>query len=156
MQEVMIPGSLGDIYGTLCLPEAQGPMALVILSHGFSGDHTGHEDYAAFFLSKGFAVYNFDFCGGGLNSRSAGTMLQMSVLTEAEDLNAIIDHFMADGRFEKIFLWGASQGGFVSSYVRHSGPPTWRRWCWNSPPTYSRMTRRPAPAPTAASRRWTP
>lgn len=122
MQEVLIPGSMGDIYGTLCLPEAQGPMALAILSHGFGGDHTGHEDYADFFLSRGFAVYNYDFCGGGPSSRSAGTMLEMSVLTEAADLNAIIDHFKADGRFEKIFLWGASQGGFVSSYVAARRP----------------------------------
>lgn len=44
---------------------------------------------------QGFATYNFDFCGGGFGSRSAGTMLEMSVLTEAEDLNAIIDHFKA-------------------------------------------------------------
>ena len=49
-------------------------------------------------------------------------MLEMSVLTEAEDLNVIIDHFKADERFDRIFLWGASQGGFVSSYVAAHRP----------------------------------
>ena len=60
--------------------------------------------------------------GGGFGSKSDGTMLEMSVLTEAEDLNAIITHFQTDDRFSCIFLWGASQGGFVSSYVAARRP----------------------------------
>lgn len=44
------------------------------------------------------------------------------MLTEAEDLNAIMDHFKGDDRFTQIFLWGASQGGFVSSYVAARRP----------------------------------
>ncbi len=67
-------------------------------------------------------MYNLDFCGGGFGSKSAGTMLEMSVLTEAEDLNAVVDHFLAGERFSCIMLWGACQGGFVSGYVAARRP----------------------------------
>ena len=117
MTEIIIQGSMGKLYGILQLPGAEAPYPLIILSHGFGGSHVGNQDYADYFTSQGFATFNFDFCGGGFGSKSDGTMLEMSVLTEAEDLNAIIDHFKTDDRFDRIFLWGASQGGFVSSYV---------------------------------------
>lgn len=122
MKEILIPGSMGDIYGILEIPKTDVPVPLIILSHGFGGNHGGNQDYADYFLDQGFATYIFDFCGGGFGSKSAGTMLEMSVLTEAQDLNAIIDHFIADDRFDRIFLWGASQGGFVSSYVAAQRP----------------------------------
>ena len=119
----MITGSSGQIYGELTLPaHADAPMPLVILSHGFGGNLVGNRDYADYFVSRGLAVYNFDFCGGGMDSRSAGTMLDMTVLTEAEDLGAVIDHFRADRRFSCICLWGGSQGGFVSALVASRRP----------------------------------
>ena len=117
-----VQGNLGRIYGELLLPEGAGPHELVVLSHGFGGDGRGNEDVADYFASKGFAVYNFDFCGGGYGSRSDGDMLDMTVLTEAEDLSAVIDAFRLDARFSGISLWGASQGGFVSAYVAARRP----------------------------------
>lgn len=120
--EVRIAGSLGDVFGILEIPASSGPLPLIILSHGFGGNLSGNQDYADHFLGQGFAIFNFDFCGGGFGSRSAGTMQQMSVLTEAADLNAVVDHFSQDARFSRIFLWGASQGGFVSSYVAAQRP----------------------------------
>lgn len=119
---IRIEASLGELYGELTVPETESPMPLVILSHGFGGNHEGNREYADYFLKQGFAVYNLDFCGGGFGSKSAGTMLEMSVLTEAEDLNAVVDHFLADERFSCIMLWGASQGGFVSGYVAAQRP----------------------------------
>ncbi len=117
MEEIRIAASLGQLYGILTMPEKEGAVPLIILSHGFGGDHGGNEDYAAFFVSRGFAAFNFDFCGGGRGSKSEGTMLDMTVLTEAEDLSAIIDYFREDERFSSIMLWGGSQGGFVTAYV---------------------------------------
>ena len=105
----MIQSSNGKIYGELNIPDTESPIPLVILSHGFGGNLLGNQDYAAYFFSQGFATYNFDFCGGGFGSKSDGTMLDMSVLTEADDLNAIIDFFKDDARFSEIYLWGASQ-----------------------------------------------
>ena len=122
MTEINIQGSMGNLYGILQLPGTEAPYPLIILSHGFGGSHAGNQDYADYFTSHGYATFNFDFCGGGFGSKSDGTMLEMSVRTEAEDLNAITDHFKTDDRFNCIYLWGASQGGFVSSYVAARRP----------------------------------
>ena len=118
MQELYIPASMGNLFGIYQHPE--GAPALIILSHGFNGNHLGNQDYADFFTSRGFATFCLDFCGGGADSRSDGAFRNMSVLTEAEDLSAVIDYFRP--RFPVIFLWGASQGGFVSSYVAARRP----------------------------------
>ena len=121
-EDVRLDGSLGRLYGFLQLPAADGPAPLVILCHGFGGSLVGLLDYAAFFASNGVAAFAPDFCGGGLLSRSEGKMTDMSVLTEAADLNAVIDLFAGDPRFTDIFLMGESQGGFVASYVAAQRP----------------------------------
>ena len=121
MEVITISGPNGDIYGELQTPAAED-VPLIILSHGFGGNHAFNQDYADYFVTRGFATYSFDFCGGGMGSKSSGTMLDMSVLTEAADLNAIIDYFKDDSRFSCILLWGASQGGFVSAYVSSQRP----------------------------------
>ena len=118
----MIQGSMGTIFGELKLPEAAGPIPLVILCHGFGGTLEGNRDYADTFRAAGFATYSFDFCGGSPFSKSEGKMVDMTVLTEAADLNAVIDHFLPDPRFSRICLWGGSQGGFVSAYVASGRP----------------------------------
>lgn len=117
---IHIPASMGRLYGILRAQPAPAP--LLILSHGFGGSHTNHQDYERFFFEHGLSTFNLDFCGGGLESRSDGSMLEMSVLTEAEDLNAVIDRFKDDPQFTRIFLIGFSQGGFVSSYVAAQRP----------------------------------
>ena len=107
------------IYGKLFIPDSESPVPLVILSHGFGGNHSGVKGYAAAFAEHGIAAYIFDFIGGGNHIKSDGKMTEMSVLTEAEDLTVIFDNLKADSRFkpEQIFLFGESQGGFVSTYI---------------------------------------
>ena len=118
IEEMTFTRNEQKIYGELFLPK--DPSALVICSHGFGGNMTNLEDYARRFAENGIAAYTFDFIGGGYGSRSDGKMTEMSVLTEAADLNVIVDGF--HDRFERIFLLGESQGGFVSTYVAASRP----------------------------------
>ena len=118
MEELDIPASLGKLYGVFQAPSASAP--LIILSHGFNGCHLGNQDFADFFSAHGFATFCLDFCGGGIRSKSDGELKDMTVLTEAEDLNAVIDYFRP--QFSEIFLWGASMGGFISSYVAAHRP----------------------------------
>lgn len=118
MRELYIPASMGKLFGILQTPSGGAP--LIILSHGFNGCHLGNQDFADFFSANGFPSFCLDFCGGGVGSRSEGNFPEMTVLTEAEDLNAVIDYFLPD--FPDIFLWGASQGGFISSYVAAGRP----------------------------------
>ena len=122
VEEIRIRASLGEMFGVLTVPETEGPVPLIILCHGFGGNHSGNQDYSDFFVKNGFATFNLDFCGGGMGSKSAGTMQEMSVLTEAEDLNAAVDYFLGNEAFSCILLWGASQGGFVSGYVSAQRP----------------------------------
>ena len=112
------------IYGELFIPDRTSPMPLVILAHGFGGNHGGVKGYAKVFAEHGIAAYIFDFIGGGNNIKSDGKMTGMSVLTEAEDLAVILDNLKADSRFkpEQIFLFGESQGGFVSTYAAAKCP----------------------------------
>lgn len=113
------------IYGKLFLPEeTDAPLPLVILSHGLGSDHRIMEPYAENFAENGFAAFVFDYIGGSEESMSDGNMTGMSVLTEAEDLSCILESFRSDSRFseDEIFLFGGSQGGFISAYAAGKHP----------------------------------
>lgn len=113
------------IYGKLFLPEeTDAPLPLVILSHGLGSDHRIMEPYAENFAENGFAAFVFDYIGGSEESMSDGSMTGMSVLTEAEDLSCILESFRSDSRFSEneIFLFGGSQGGFISAYAAGKHP----------------------------------
>ena len=89
----------------------------VILSHGFMGSHKDMEAYAGMFAGMGYVAVAFDFNGGGTCSQSDGRTTDMSVLTEKEDLKAVI-RAAASLPFvdeQDIMLIGFSQGGFVSA-----------------------------------------
>lgn len=104
-----------SIYGELYQPSGSSKKSLVILSHGFGGSHDDLSAYAETFARKGIAAFTFDFIGGG----ATGDMTKMSVLTEAKDLNTVVNYFRKRKGINKkqIYLMGASQGGFVSTYV---------------------------------------
>lgn len=108
------------IAGELYLPNNNKDVfPLLIMSHGFGGNMDGLKNDAYSFVKKGYATFVYDFIGGGSNIKSDGKMTEMSVLTEASDLNAVIDSLKEDERISNshIFLLGQSQGGFVSTYV---------------------------------------
>ena len=119
VQELTLERDGMKIWGELYLPESGEPLPLIIMCHGFGGNHEHMSAYAKAFAGSGFAVYSFDFIGGGYGSRSDGTMKEMSVLTEAADLSAVLDRMKEQPGIDpdSIFLMGGSQGGFVCSYV---------------------------------------
>lgn len=106
------------IVGTLFLPEdGRQTRGIVILSHGLNGTAQDNRIYSENLAKAGIAVYAFDFCGGSNEGRSDGDTMAMSVRTEIEDLNCVIE--MVRGWDwvdpEKIVLMGDSQGGLVSA-----------------------------------------
>lgn len=107
-------------------PEAAAPASLptVVLSHPFAADHAFMRPYAELLVERGFAVYVFDFFGGGLATKSDGTLLDMSVETEVADLEAVIELMRAQPFCDagRLFLMGASQGGFVASVTANRHP----------------------------------
>lgn len=104
------------IVGDLYLPDgAKDTFPVLIFSHGFSSDRHEAYHYISKMVKNGYAVYAFDFCGGGFKTESDGKTTEMSVLTEKKDLEVVLQGIKAQPFCDKIILWGASQGGFVSA-----------------------------------------
>lgn len=93
---------------------------LIILSHGYNCSYLQCIDTITALCNEGFAVFGFDFVGGSVNSKSGGDTKNMSVLTEMENLNTVVNYIMTAElplyiNKDKIILLGESQGGVVSA-----------------------------------------
>ena len=111
-----------NIYGKFYYPEgfdASASYPTVIMSHGLgsTAQMVERAKWPQAAVAEGFVVYAFDFCGGSLNSKSDKTFYEMSVLTEVSDLNAVMDFVKSQPYVDtdNLFLFGQSQGGFVSA-----------------------------------------
>lgn len=98
-------------------PETKLPA--VILSHGFLADETSNFIWAEYIASLGYAAFTFDFNGGGIKCTSDGKSEDMTVLTEKQDLIAVLEYVkgVSSVDADRMTLLGASQGGFVSAMV---------------------------------------
>ena len=99
-------------------------MPAVILSHGFMANSSMCKEYAKLLTEIGYLTFIYDFCGGCLIGKSSGKTTDMSVLTEKEDLVAVIRYVSALPYVDtdRISLLGCSQGGFVSAMVAADMP----------------------------------
>ena len=119
-EELYAPNGDKNIYGVMTRPDdGQEKYPVIIMSHGFAGSSKDQKAYAEDLAKAGYACIRIDFYGGGRASKSGGSMAEMSVKTEATDLSAVMD--MVKGLDyvdpDRLFLFGASQGGFVSTMV---------------------------------------
>lgn len=91
----------------------------VIFSHGFGSNFHELMHHGKGYAENGIVCVFFDFCGGGMESTSDGTMLEMTVLTEADDLEAVMDTVIELPYVDRhsLYLQGESQGGLVSAIV---------------------------------------
>lgn len=108
------------IYGKAYVPDNNEKIyPTIILSHGLSLNHTYMMDYAEKLQKHNIAVYIFDFRGGGYDSLSDGRISDMTILTEVEDLNFVIDNIKKEDFVDptQLYLGGHSQGGLISTLV---------------------------------------
>ena len=107
---------VNDIYGVGYIPNKEAKMPLVIFSHELGYNHSAGDDYAEYLASRGIAFYEFDFRNGGSSSKSGNDMSKMSVMTEVEDLEEVLEEARTWDFVDssKIVLLGASQGGMVT------------------------------------------
>lgn len=109
------------IYGELYLPNNfQDSYPLTIISTGFNATADYTRNIAKDLVKKGRAAYVYEYIGGSVeNCKSDGNFLDMSVLTEKEDLETVLRGLKKlnyiDG--DHITLVGCSQGGLVSTLV---------------------------------------
>lgn len=114
-----------NIFGKLFIPNTKAKTyPTVILSHGFNSIGDDMADIALTFAENGFLAYTFDYCGGSTRSHSDGKTTEMSIISEQNDLKAVIDMMseldISDSR--QIYLYGESQGGFVAALTAAEMP----------------------------------
>lgn len=113
-----------EIYGVAYIPQTYGKTPLAIFAHELGATHRSGIPYAEALASCGIAAYTFDFRGGSASSRSDGDTDSMSVMTEADDICAVLDA-AATWDFvdaEHIVLIGASHGGMASAIAASRRP----------------------------------
>ena len=112
------------IRGTEYRPEGEN-LPVAIVSHGFMAWQDTVRQYARELARMGYCAYCFDFCGGSVmkKGKSDGETTDMSVLTEVQDLEAVIEYVQSlPHNGKELVLMGCSQGGFVSALVAAKHP----------------------------------
>ena len=117
-RDIWLTSRGNKIYGKAYLPVTENKCPLVIFAHELGVTHTTGEGYAEYFASRGIAYYVFDFPGGSISGgKSDGKTTEMSIMTEAEDLKAVVEAARSWTFIdpERIWLHGGSQGGMVAA-----------------------------------------
>lgn len=105
----------GDIVIDEFIPAAEGKYPCVIMSHGFNSCAEELHDVAEILAENGIYALCYDFNGGGNKGRSTGKTTDMSVMTEQNDLREVFAYVKSLPQTGDIYLYGESQGGFVSA-----------------------------------------
>lgn len=107
------------VEGNLHLPSSRRNAPLVIFSHGYNGNMNDFSGFADLLAENGIAAYRYNFCGGSVNAQKTLKTTEMTLFTEAEDLEAVLcdlrQHPAID--MQNVFLFGGSQGGLVTAMV---------------------------------------
>ena len=105
---------------TLTLGPGRAPSdVLVVYIHGFASDQSGEkvQFLRDSFNKTGVAFVAFDHRGHG---KSSGSMKELTVTRNLEDLGLIINH--TGGGFSKILLIGSSMGGQTAAWYAARNP----------------------------------
>ncbi len=104
------------ICGLEYIPQGHN-LPIAVISHGYMSDYEATKHYARWFSEHGYAAFCFDFNGGCLFGRSDRDTTKMTVVTEEEDLKAVISYAQGLDNTDpgNITLMGCSMGGFVSA-----------------------------------------
>lgn len=110
------------VYADVYIPDAD-EFPLVIFSHGYNGYKDDFKTDARFLMDEGVASITFTFCGSGARDESGFGTTNMTLFTEREDLEALMDYAKTISGFNgELYLFGGSQGGMVSAMAAQSRP----------------------------------
>ena len=121
--EYVIKNGERTLYGVLSKPPYQGKrQGIVILAHGFAGTHHFGYRYFDALNALGYQAYTFDFPYGSPFSTLEKNTMNMSVLDQQADLEAVVEHFRKQEQVDpkKIVVLGESQGGLVAALTAAS------------------------------------
>lgn len=124
VRELWTGGDGKGLYGVLYAPVDVDRPRLAVWEHELGCTHSTAKPYAEHLAKRGYAVYAFDFRGGGAHSRSDGDTADMTVLSEVRDLAEVMDaasgwSFVDSGQ---VLLIGASQGAAVAALYAGKHP----------------------------------
>ncbi len=114
MNEFTIVSNGRNIHTISFFPQTEN-FPVLIASHGFNGTGEYFSRYAEKLCKENIGVIAFDFCGGSNCSKSSLLTKEMTIFTEKEDLNAVIDYAKKLSFVTDIYCHGDSMGGFVSA-----------------------------------------
>ena len=93
---------------------------VVIMSHGFNGSKNDFKTEAEFLMDCGIGAITVQFCGSGMSDKSGFPSTSMTLLTEKEDLIAVMGYAKSLKWFNgDLYLFGGSQGGMISAMAGH-------------------------------------
>lgn len=117
IENITVPHHGRTIDATYYKPDGKDYFPLVIFSHGYNGYKEDFAVSAGYFADNGIGAVCFTFCGGSTRDTSGFPTTEMTLFTEKEDLNALIDEVKKWEWVDKnrICLFGGSQGGMVSA-----------------------------------------
>ena len=117
IKETKIPHHNRAVNGILYMPEATSKCPIVIFSHGYNGCKSDFELHAKYLVENNIAAFCYDFCGGSTRDVSGMPTTDMTLFTEQEDLEAVIEAVkgMESVDENNIFVFGGSQGGLVTA-----------------------------------------
>lgn len=120
MEEIYAKRDNLKIRGKVYRPEGEGPFPVVVLSSCYRTNLDVDKDIAIELARNGIAGVCFNFT----EIATSGGFTNFSVLTEAADLEAVLNEIMTLDYIDNdnVFLWGHSLGGFVSTYVGCQNP----------------------------------
>ncbi|MDK2950404.1 MAG: uncharacterized protein PWQ77_69 [Kosmotogales bacterium] len=112
-----------DIFGIIDKPKNANPVPVVIILHGFTGNHIGSQFKLSLLAKKlakiGIASVRFDFRGSG---NSDGEFENMTISSETNDAKEIIKFVESQSWFNgKYAILGYSMGGVVASSLIRDG-----------------------------------
>ena len=122
--DMKIPHHGRTVDAAVFVPDGDGVFPFVIISHGYNGHGRYHEGMARALADAGLGVVTYTFCGGSTQDKSGFGTESMTIFTECEDLDAVIDAVVQlpcsdSGR---IMLYGESQGGLVTALTAAGRP----------------------------------
>ena len=122
--KLTIPHHGRRVHAALYLPEADGPVPAVLMSHGYNGCMTDFDHGARFLAENGVAAMTYTFCGGSTRDESGFPTVDMTLMTEREDALALTDHLRSHEAVDasRVFLFGGSMGGMVSVLASQERP----------------------------------
>lgn len=124
-ENLLIKNGERTIFGVLSRPaNGKKKQPVAIVAHGFNGGHLYGKNYFETLNSLGYQCYTFDFPCGSTYSQSDPNTMNMSVIDEQSDLQAIVKYFknQPDVDASNIVLIGESQGGLVSALAAANKP----------------------------------